>query len=93
MFSAQPEISCHNRSGLRRSAAGRRAESSNLSETFGRRVSGSSVGSPASSLSSSSSRQFHRQRITRVNLRDFIFYLEQERETSRSLLLYRALLK
>ncbi|KAF4071940.1 hypothetical protein QTP70_029640 [Hemibagrus guttatus] len=55
------------------------------------KVSGSSVGSPASSLSSS--RQFHRQRITRVNLRDFIFYLEQERETSRSLLLYRALLK
>ncbi|XP_060780120.1 transcription initiation factor TFIID subunit 4-like isoform X1 [Neoarius graeffei] len=59
--------------------------------TSGAEVSGSSVGSPASSLSSS--RQFHRQRITRVNLRDFIFYLEQERETSRSLLLYRALLK
>ncbi|MCJ8733115.1 hypothetical protein PDJAM_G00219340 [Pangasius djambal] len=59
--------------------------------TSGTEVSGSSVGSPASSLSSS--RQFHRQRITRVNLRDFIFYLEQERETSRSLLLYRALLK
>ncbi|ROL42109.1 Transcription initiation factor TFIID subunit 4 [Anabarilius grahami] len=40
-----------------------------------------------------SSRQYSRQRITRVNLRDFIFYMEQERETSRSLLLYRALLK
>uniref|UniRef100_A0A672QB40 Transcription initiation factor TFIID subunit 4-like n=1 Tax=Sinocyclocheilus grahami TaxID=75366 RepID=A0A672QB40_SINGR len=36
---------------------------------------------------------YNRQRITRVNLRDFIFYMEQERETSRSLLLYRALLK
>lgn len=57
-------------------------------------VSGSSAGSPAgSSASSSSSRQYSRQRITRVNLRDFIFYMEQERETSRSLLLYRALLK
>ncbi|NXN25706.1 TAF4 factor, partial [Nycticryphes semicollaris] len=39
------------------------------------------------------SRQYARQKITRVNLRDFIFYMEQERETSRSLLLYRALLK
>ncbi|CAM4584363.1 unnamed protein product [Leuciscus chuanchicus] len=57
-------------------------------------VSGSSAGSPAgSSASSGSSRQYSRQRITRVNLRDFIFYMEQERETSRSLLLYRALLK
>ncbi|KAM7146817.1 transcription initiation factor TFIID subunit 4-like isoform 3-T3 [Macrochelys suwanniensis] len=40
-----------------------------------------------------SSRQYARQKITRVNLRDFIFYMEQERETSHSLLLYRALLK
>ncbi|XP_038224224.1 transcription initiation factor TFIID subunit 4-like isoform X2 [Dermochelys coriacea] len=40
-----------------------------------------------------SSRQYTRQKITRVNLRDFIFYMEQERETSHSLLLYRALLK
>ncbi|KAM3610139.1 uncharacterized protein V6R79_026021 [Siganus canaliculatus] len=39
------------------------------------------------------SRQQVRQRITRVNLRDFIFCLEQERSTSRSLLLYKALLK
>uniref|UniRef100_A0A673JRE4 Transcription initiation factor TFIID component TAF4 C-terminal domain-containing protein n=1 Tax=Sinocyclocheilus rhinocerous TaxID=307959 RepID=A0A673JRE4_9TELE len=46
-----------------------------------------------SSAPSSSSRQYNRQRITRVNLRDFIFYMEQERKTSRSLLLYRALLK
>ncbi|XP_051726657.1 transcription initiation factor TFIID subunit 4 isoform X3 [Ctenopharyngodon idella] len=62
--------------------------------TTGVEVSGSSAGSPAgSSASSSSSRQYSRQRITRVNLRDFIFYMEQERETSRSLLLYRALLK
>ncbi|XP_067396159.1 transcription initiation factor TFIID subunit 4-like [Emydura macquarii macquarii] len=40
-----------------------------------------------------SSRQYARQKITRVNLRDFIFYMEQERETNHSLLLYRALLK
>uniref|UniRef100_A0A8B9KK75 TAFH domain-containing protein n=1 Tax=Astyanax mexicanus TaxID=7994 RepID=A0A8B9KK75_ASTMX len=59
-----------------------------------RKVSGSSAGSPASSSTvSTSSRQYPRQRITRVNLRDFIFYMEQERETNRSLLLYRALLK
>ncbi|XP_026142637.1 transcription initiation factor TFIID subunit 4-like [Carassius auratus] len=57
-------------------------------------VSGSSAGSPSGSLTpSSSSRQYNRQRITRVSLRDFIFYMEQERNTSRSLLLYRALLK
>ncbi|XP_055078616.1 transcription initiation factor TFIID subunit 4-like isoform X2 [Periophthalmus magnuspinnatus] len=48
-----------------------------------------------SGLSSSpaSSRQQLRQRITRVNLRDFIFCLEQERTTARSLMLYKALLK
>ncbi|XP_042600463.1 transcription initiation factor TFIID subunit 4-like isoform X2 [Cyprinus carpio] len=62
--------------------------------TTGTEVSGSSAGSPGgSSAQSSSSRQYNRQRITRVNLRDFIFYMEQERQTSRSLLLYRALLK
>ncbi|KFO81338.1 Transcription initiation factor TFIID subunit 4, partial [Cuculus canorus] len=44
-------------------------------------------------LRAPSSRQYARQKITRVNLRDFIFYMEQERETSHSLLLYRALLK
>ncbi|XP_066505994.1 transcription initiation factor TFIID subunit 4 isoform X2 [Hoplias malabaricus] len=57
--------------------------------------SGGSLGlaaSSSSSSSSSSSRQV-RQRITRVNLRDLIFCLEQERSTSRSLLLYKALLK
>ncbi|XP_068587983.1 transcription initiation factor TFIID subunit 4-like [Cebidichthys violaceus] len=60
----------------------------------GTEVSGGSAGSPASSSSpSSSSRQYSRQRITRVNLRDIIFYMEQERETAHSLLLYRALLK
>uniref|UniRef100_A0A4W4DXM1 TAFH domain-containing protein n=1 Tax=Electrophorus electricus TaxID=8005 RepID=A0A4W4DXM1_ELEEL len=60
----------------------------------GPEVSCGSAGSPASSsVLSASSRQYPRLRITRVNLRDFIFYLEQERETSRSLLLYRALLK
>ncbi|XP_060766139.1 transcription initiation factor TFIID subunit 4 [Neoarius graeffei] len=53
-------------------------------------------GSSASSsvgLSGGASRQFTRQRITRVNLRDLLFCLENERESSRSQLLYRALLK
>ncbi|XP_028257061.1 transcription initiation factor TFIID subunit 4 isoform X1 [Parambassis ranga] len=60
----------------------------------GTEVSGSISGSPASSSTpSTSSRQYTRQRITRVNLRDLIFYMEQERETAHSLLLYRALLK
>uniref|UniRef100_A0A3Q3JL76 Transcription initiation factor TFIID component TAF4 C-terminal domain-containing protein n=1 Tax=Monopterus albus TaxID=43700 RepID=A0A3Q3JL76_MONAL len=53
----------------------------------------SSAPRQASSTPSTSSRQYTRQRITRVNLRDLIFYMEQERETTHSLLLYRALLK
>ncbi|TSK28069.1 Transcription initiation factor TFIID subunit 4 [Bagarius yarrelli] len=53
-------------------------------------ASGSASGSAGAS--SSSTRQV-RQRITRVNLRDLIFCLEQERPTARSLLLYKALLK
>ncbi|KAI1889487.1 hypothetical protein AGOR_G00163380 [Albula goreensis] len=62
--------------------------------TSGTEVLGSSAGSPAGSgAASASSRQYPRHRITRVNLRDLIFYMEQERETARSLLLYRALLK
>ncbi|XP_029464221.1 transcription initiation factor TFIID subunit 4-like isoform X2 [Rhinatrema bivittatum] len=48
-------------------------------------------GQPGSGASTS--RPHSRNRITRINLRDFIFCMEQERETSRSLLLYRALLK
>ncbi|XP_035859373.1 transcription initiation factor TFIID subunit 4-like isoform X2 [Sander lucioperca] len=56
-------------------------------------ASGSAAGSPAAAASASSSRQQLRQRITRVNLRDFIFCLEQERCTARSLTLYKALLK
>uniref|UniRef100_A0A3B5MDY1 TAFH domain-containing protein n=1 Tax=Xiphophorus couchianus TaxID=32473 RepID=A0A3B5MDY1_9TELE len=51
-------------------------------------TSGSGSGSSASS-----SRQQLRQRITRVNLRDFILCLEQDRSTARSLMLYKALLK
>ncbi|XP_031735099.1 transcription initiation factor TFIID subunit 4-like, partial [Anarrhichthys ocellatus] len=52
------------------------------------------VGSGAgSSPGSTSSRQQLRQRITRVNLRDFIFCLEQDRSTARSMTLYKALLK
>ncbi|XP_033491116.1 transcription initiation factor TFIID subunit 4-like isoform X1 [Epinephelus lanceolatus] len=50
-------------------------------------------GSGAGSSSATSSRQQLRQRITRVNLRDFIFCLEQDRSTARSLMLYKALLK
>ncbi|KAI4899702.1 hypothetical protein NFI96_001079 [Prochilodus magdalenae] len=60
---------------------------------FSVKVSGGSLGSAASSSSSSSSSRQVRQRITRVNLRDLIFCLEQERSTARSLLLYKALLK
>ncbi|XP_056404948.1 transcription initiation factor TFIID subunit 4 isoform X2 [Hyla sarda] len=48
---------------------------------------------PTSSSGAGGSRQFTRQRITRVNLRDLIFCLENERETSHSLLLYKAFLK
>uniref|UniRef100_A0A3P9PSR6 Transcription initiation factor TFIID subunit 4-like n=1 Tax=Poecilia reticulata TaxID=8081 RepID=A0A3P9PSR6_POERE len=55
---------------------------------------GASVTSGSGSGSSaSSSRQQLRQRITRVNLRDFILCLEQDRSTARSLMLYKALLK
>ncbi|KAJ8391900.1 hypothetical protein AAFF_G00083710 [Aldrovandia affinis] len=43
--------------------------------------------------SAGGSRQFSRQRITRVNLRDLLFCMENERETSRSHLLYHAFLK
>ncbi|XP_070686799.1 transcription initiation factor TFIID subunit 4-like isoform X2 [Pempheris klunzingeri] len=50
-------------------------------------------GSGAGSSPGASSRQQLRQRITRVNLRDFIFCLEQDRSTARSLMLYKALLK
>ncbi|KAG8429896.1 hypothetical protein GDO86_018919, partial [Hymenochirus boettgeri] len=58
----------------------------------GSESSGTSAVTPSSS-GSGSSRQFTRQRITRVNLRDLIFCLENERETSHSLLLYKAFLK
>ncbi|XP_034391478.1 transcription initiation factor TFIID subunit 4-like isoform X2 [Cyclopterus lumpus] len=58
-------------------------------------TSGPEVASGSGSGSSpvSSSRQQLRQRITRVNLRDFIFCLEQDRSTARSMMLYKALLK
>uniref|UniRef100_A0A8C8FFP9 TAFH domain-containing protein n=1 Tax=Oncorhynchus tshawytscha TaxID=74940 RepID=A0A8C8FFP9_ONCTS len=48
--------------------------------------------SPSGGYSSGGSRP-QRQRITRVNLRDLLFCLENERETSRSHLLYKGLLK
>ncbi|XP_056595621.1 transcription initiation factor TFIID subunit 4 isoform X1 [Triplophysa dalaica] len=54
---------------------------------------GSSGSAAGSTSSSSSSVRQTRQRITRVNLRDLIFCLEQERTTARSMLLYKALLK
>ncbi|XP_050778770.1 transcription initiation factor TFIID subunit 4-like isoform X1 [Gopherus flavomarginatus] len=60
--------------------------------TIGREALGMTSGGQAG-YGAPSSRQYTRQKITRVNLRDFIFYMEQERETSHSLLLYRALLK
>ncbi|XP_007426712.1 transcription initiation factor TFIID subunit 4, partial [Python bivittatus] len=59
--------------------------------------SGTEGSSPSVAVPGSSgigtTRQFTRQRITRVNLRDLIFCLENERETSHSLLLYKAFLK
>lgn len=59
--------------------------------------SGAEGSGPGSAIPGSSGvgtpRQFTRQRITRVNLRDLIFCLENERETSHSLLLYKAFLK
>ncbi|KAM7150426.1 transcription initiation factor TFIID subunit 4 [Macrochelys suwanniensis] len=55
---------------------------------------GSSTSTPVPGSSGvGTPRPFTRQRITRVNLRDLIFCLENERETSHSLLLYKAFLK
>ncbi|KAI4873639.1 hypothetical protein NFI96_031475, partial [Prochilodus magdalenae] len=52
-----------------------------------------SVSAGSAGVGSGGSRQFSRQRITRVNLRDLLFCLENERETSHSHLLYKAFLK
>ncbi|CAL8325222.1 unnamed protein product [Merluccius merluccius] len=54
--------------------------------------SGSGAAQPGGS-NGGGSRQFTRQRITRVNLRDLLFCLENERETGHSHLLYKGLLK
>ncbi|XP_063071880.1 transcription initiation factor TFIID subunit 4-like isoform X2 [Engraulis encrasicolus] len=54
---------------------------------------GAAEASSSASSSSGPSRQYTRQRITRINLRDLLNCLESERSTSRSQLLYRALLK
>ncbi|XP_044068436.1 transcription initiation factor TFIID subunit 4-like [Siniperca chuatsi] len=54
--------------------------------------SGSGPSQPGGS-SGAGSRQFMRQRITRVNLRDLLFCLENERGTSHSHLLYKGFLK
>ncbi|XP_031423455.1 transcription initiation factor TFIID subunit 4-like [Clupea harengus] len=57
--------------------------------------SGAAEASCSSSASSGSgaSRQFTRQRITRINLRDLLYCLENEHSSSHSQLLYRGLLK
>ncbi|XP_062318369.1 transcription initiation factor TFIID subunit 4-like [Osmerus eperlanus] len=49
--------------------------------------------SVSGSPGSAASRQFSRQRITRVNLRDLLFCLENERESDRSQLIYKGFLK
>ncbi|KAJ3583426.1 hypothetical protein NHX12_017380 [Muraenolepis orangiensis] len=49
--------------------------------------SGSAAAQPGASNGGGGSRQFTRQRITRVNLRDLLFCLEKERETGHSHLL------
>uniref|UniRef100_A0A1A7WVU6 Transcription initiation factor TFIID component TAF4 C-terminal domain-containing protein n=1 Tax=Iconisemion striatum TaxID=60296 RepID=A0A1A7WVU6_9TELE len=54
---------------------------------------GGEVASDSGSCVTQSPRQQLRQRITRVNLRDFIFCLEQDHSSARSLTLYKALLK
>ncbi|KAM4738421.1 transcription initiation factor TFIID subunit 4-like [Anableps anableps] len=54
---------------------------------------GSGSGSSQPGGSSGGSRQFMRQRITRVNLRDLLLCLENDRDTSHSQLLYKGLLK
>uniref|UniRef100_A0A8C6PL63 Si:dkey-219c3.2 n=1 Tax=Nothobranchius furzeri TaxID=105023 RepID=A0A8C6PL63_NOTFU len=61
--------------------------------TGGGEVRNSGVASGSGSCVTQSPRQQLRQRITRVNLRDFIFCLEQDRSSARSLTLYKALLK
>uniref|UniRef100_A0A8C7FT48 TATA-box binding protein associated factor 4 n=1 Tax=Oncorhynchus kisutch TaxID=8019 RepID=A0A8C7FT48_ONCKI len=53
----------------------------------------SGTGAESSSTTSSGGSRPQRQRITRVNLRDLLFCLENERETSCSHLLYKGLLK
>ncbi|XP_052425554.1 transcription initiation factor TFIID subunit 4 isoform X2 [Carassius gibelio] len=64
------------------------------SPSFGTDTEGSGLCASASGgLNAGASRQYTRQRITRVNLRDLLFCLENERSTSHSQLLYRALLK
>ncbi|XP_030624555.1 transcription initiation factor TFIID subunit 4 [Chanos chanos] len=64
------------------------------SMTSGTGAEGSGSGTLVSAASGSGgSRQFTRQRITRINLRDLLFCLENERETSHSHLLYKAFLK
>ncbi|XP_031421842.1 transcription initiation factor TFIID subunit 4 [Clupea harengus] len=64
------------------------------SPSSGAGAEGSGSGSAASGASGAGgSRQFTRQRIIRVNLRDLLFCLENERETSHSHLLYKAFLK
>uniref|UniRef100_A0A3P9PR97 TAF4A RNA polymerase II, TATA box binding protein (TBP)-associated factor n=1 Tax=Poecilia reticulata TaxID=8081 RepID=A0A3P9PR97_POERE len=56
-------------------------------------ASGSGTGSSLTGAAGSSGSRLTRQRITRVNLRDLLFCLENERFTSRSHFLYKGFLK
>ncbi|XP_024148537.1 transcription initiation factor TFIID subunit 4 isoform X1 [Oryzias melastigma] len=73
-------------------AIGPRKKRKTDSPVRGASADGSSSG-PSQPGGSGGSRQFTRQRITRVNLRDLLFCLENEKETSHSQLLYKGFLK
>uniref|UniRef100_A0A3Q2CWN3 TATA-box binding protein associated factor 4 n=1 Tax=Cyprinodon variegatus TaxID=28743 RepID=A0A3Q2CWN3_CYPVA len=73
-------------------AIGPRKKRKTDSPLSGASASGSGPTQPGGS-NGPGSRQFMRQRITRVNLRDLLLCLENDRETSHSQLLYKGLLK
>ncbi|XP_035501413.1 transcription initiation factor TFIID subunit 4-like isoform X2 [Scophthalmus maximus] len=75
-------------------AIGPRKKRKTFSPVRGAGAEGSGSGPcPPSGSGGSGSRQFLRQRITRVNLRDLLLCLENETGTSRSQLLYKGFLK
>ncbi|XP_061429079.1 transcription initiation factor TFIID subunit 4-like [Lethenteron reissneri] len=69
------------------------SSSSSLSQAGGAAGAGQGPSGAGGASGTPAPRPFSRQRITRVNLRDLVFYLEQEREGSHSLLLFQALFK